>query len=506
MTDNIRNVAQPSRKSFLARLGIRAKNRRSLANDSPSPFSDNFSRATEAQSRSHSSHEQYPPSPPSFPPPLDEDGACHEPHGKHRGHYFRARGDDEHMFGPTVRPGATKPGDPVQEHKNGSDVLFEFLNRFDPRTSSLARMLVNTHPITASTAAYRYVINQSTEKPDSDIILRDLTDGRLGHAGVRLVAAPWAYLLFGDSFAKTKSRNQVHELIYRRSTCTCIICRIHLHHSNQEAERFSESTVSASTAALQRVHPDSAQAESVKRNPLPCIDDLRKLGATLTSRELPIGEVIRLNNPNSSKLQFEPDVRELFKSLAYSGPISHEALYRQVTTVGVDYYRHNKGKKNRKVFLCGELIRLPISIGVVKNSAYPMYYPELGSTYVLYKSQTMSIYFGQIQLEGNSIGSYISTGYVFIEYCKVNIILPFTICAYSNFCLYFDLSIVLQLLGYCARRTCFFIIVYCSATGAYLLLLLHCDVKLCSVNPASRFTLDLVRSVVLLRCFQTQRG
>lgn len=119
---------------------------------------------------------------------------------------------------------------------------------------------------------------------------------------------------------------------------------------------------------------------------------------------------MRLNYRASAKLKFTEDVRELFGQLAYTGPISHEEVYRKVTTVGVHYYLYNKGKKERKVYIQGELLRLPVDIGVVKLGTQPMYMPELGATFCIHRKQIMSVYVGEIVLEGNSLGSFIKTG------------------------------------------------------------------------------------------------
>lgn len=273
-------------------------------------------------------------------------------------------------------------------------------------------MLVNRNPISDNAAGYRYVVNQSTEQSDLAVILRDLTDGRLYRQGIRLVAAPWANLLFGDSFAPTGNRRQVHELVYRRSTCTCVICLINQHRANQALEESSGGSTT-STATLQRTSPESAMANFTLLYAMPIASELVKIGADLQTRELEIGNLVRLQSRNTAKLVFTEDIRQLFGNLAYTGPMSHEDLYRKVTTIGVNYYLYNKGKKSRKVYLQGDLVRLPIELGVVKCGAHAMYLKEIGSTYVLYKPQVMSVYIGTIVLEGNSLGSFISTNIKF---------------------------------------------------------------------------------------------
>lgn len=151
-------------------------------------------------------------------------------------------------------------------------------------------------------------------------------------------------------------------------------------------------------------------ANFVVKTRLPSLDALKLIGASSSSRELEIGTVVRLNYRASAKLKFTNDVKELFGHFAYTGPISHEEVYRRVTTIGVHYYLYNKGKKERKVYIQGELIRLPVQVGVVKLGTQPMYFDELGATFCLHRKQIMSIYVGEIVLEGNSLGSFIKTG------------------------------------------------------------------------------------------------
>lgn len=317
--------------------------------------------------------------------------------------------ESEHVFGETQAPGQNAPHGRKGAQKSGQQVLFDFVSRINPSSNSLAKMLSNRNPISDNSSGYRYVVNQSTEQSDLAIILRDLTDGRLYRSGVRLVAAPWANLLFGDSFAPNTSKRQLHELVYRRSSCTCIVCLIRQQRAQEQMEKQSNGSSTSSTATLTRTSPESAMANFTQPYTLPSKKDLVSIGGEASPRELEIGTLVRLQSRNTAKLEFTEDVRLLFGNMAYTGPLSHEKLYRDTTTIGVNYYMYNKGKKSRKVYLQGDLIRLPLEVGVVKNGAQAMYLKEVGSTYVLYKPQVMSIYIGTIVLEGNSIGSFIST-------------------------------------------------------------------------------------------------
>ena len=310
------------------------------------------------------------------------------------------------------------------EIRSGEEVLIKFLrNALGPKAQNLAVRLMNKTPITSS-SSFSYVIHQGTEESDIDIIRRDLTSGRLYSSGVRLLGGAWCNLILGDRFAPGAASRQRHELTYRRSSCSCIVCRVRAmqlarladsdarsqsEFSDGESTGISADVLSTmSTNSRTPVH--SAMANFVVPCRLPNKALLMAIGASSSSRELEIGSVVRLNYRASAKLKFTEDVRELFGHYAYTGPMSHEEVYRRVTTIGVHYYLYNKGKKERKVYIQGELIRLPIDVGVIKLGTQPMYMPELGATFCLHRKQIMSIYVGEIVLEGNSIGSFINTG------------------------------------------------------------------------------------------------
>lgn len=335
----------------------------------------------------------------------------------HAGHV-----EEDEYFGLTQHDDAARNSDLGK----GEVVLLQFLRKtLGPKAHNFAVRLMNKTPITSSTN-FTYVLHQGTEDSDLDIIRRDLTSGRLFSSGVKLIGGGWCNLLLGDRFTTSSSTRQRHELIYRRSSCTCIPCRVRnfemvreqrrrgtqdLHDSawDLDNDNISEE-VASSMGSARRTPTHSAMANFVVKCALPSPDALKGIGASSSSRELEIGTVVRLNYRASAKLKFTDDVRELFGHFAYTGPISHEEVYRRVTTIGVHYYLYNKGKKERKVYIQGELIRLPIQVGVVKLGTQPMYFDELGATFCLYRKQIMSIYVGEIVLEGNSLGSFIKTG------------------------------------------------------------------------------------------------
>lgn len=273
---------------------------------------------------------------------------------------------------------------------------------------------------------------------DMNIVIRDLLDAKLPYtADHELIASKWAVLLFGNKFShngRTSNRRTVrHILKYIRTTCTCLHCLIkHLDTQHQQSIHTTTTTTTPSlplsssssdipfstndTAPMQTAlcipnysvdgmttytSQTSAYANFVRAFSLPSIASLHSIGAVESDTLLQLGTIVRLQSRSASRLNFTDHMRSLFSHLSYSGPWSHETLYRNVTTIGVNYYQFNKGLKNRHVFIRGKRISLPIEMGIVKLGTRPLRLDELGSTHILYRRQIMHIYIGQIVLQGN---------------------------------------------------------------------------------------------------------
>eukprot|EP00737_Agarophyton_chilense_P004526 gb/GEZJ01005768.1/.p1 GENE.gb/GEZJ01005768.1/~~gb/GEZJ01005768.1/.p1 ORF type:complete len:564 (-),score=71.13 gb/GEZJ01005768.1/:447-2018(-) len=348
------------------------------------------------------------PSSPSLPFPLLPNSSRRKPPALRRRPHMRARppSSPDPVFGVEQQKEDHSP------RQDGEQVLIKFLrSTLGPKAQGIAVRLANKSPLT-SPSTFHYLISQGSEDEDVDTLRAQLMSGRLYSEGMRFAATAWANLLLGDRFYVANSR-QRHELVYRRSTCTCIICRIRaIGTADQQHPAPSCDDVSTISVPVQfaRTPSHSAMANFVVRCSLPDRISLSHIGASSSCKELEIGTVVRLNYRASAKLKLTDDVKELLGHLAYTGPISHEDMYRQVTTIGVHYYLYNKGKKERKVYIQGELVRLPINVGIIKLGTQPMYMPELGATFCLHRKQIMSIYVGEIVLEGNSVGSFIKTG------------------------------------------------------------------------------------------------
>lgn len=224
--------------------------------------------------------------------------------------------------------------------------------------------------------------------------------------GTKYMASAWACLLLGDKFIDGRSRKQVHELTYLRTSCTCLICLIRLKNTRPCEDPVSETDSGSVSSSISSYTPaNSAMANFVRAYNIPVAKEFASIGGLMSWRELEIGTILRLNSRAAAKLRFTEDMSHIFSHLAYTGPMTHEMLYRKVTTMGVNYYLYNKGKKERKVYLQGDLVQVPIEMGVVKLGTRPLCMDEVGAYYILYRKQVMKIYIGELVLEGNSFGS-----------------------------------------------------------------------------------------------------
>lgn len=258
---------------------------------------------------------------------------------------------------------------------------------------------------------------------DSSIVVRDLHQpNSLGASGQGIVVGTWPLLLFGENraLASRQSRGSPRHLLkYVRTSCTCLQCLTHQpslttrptfsstsHHKH--ALPFSQQTLAASFQSpsfgdpISYIPVSSAHANFVSLRELPQLSQLRELCCEETDTLYQIGTLVRLHSREGAKLSFMDSIKPFFKQLSYTGPLSHEEMYRKVTTIGVDYYQYNKGPKSRRVYIKGKQISVPIKLGIVKLGTRPLYFQEEDSKYILYRQQVVQIFTGQIVLEGNT--------------------------------------------------------------------------------------------------------
>lgn len=227
---------------------------------------------------------------------------------------------------------------------------------------------------------------------DLQIIARDLqTRCSTSLPRAREKPSQWVPLLLNSQ--KPVSVVGTFPLRYVRTSCTCLTCKA------------STALRSDRSDFIPYTRNSSALANFVRLTPLPHIEALRALSGQKSQAQLHVGTLVRLHSRSSAKFLFSPDLRQLFQHLAYTGPCSHENMYRSITTIGVNYYQNNKGHRERRVFLVGHVVKFSIRLGVVKLDNFPLCVDELGSRFVLYRSQRMHVYVGELALEGNSVGS-----------------------------------------------------------------------------------------------------
>lgn len=251
---------------------------------------------------------------------------------------------------------------------------------------------------------------------------RDLREASQADATGREIAmGKWAQFLFDESVtmgSRSGRGSPRHMLQYVRTSCTCLECVIN--QVRPSPRSISSSSCSKSREpSLQQTFPlpisppsianqipytpvSSALANFVHIKKLPDIKFFRQLQCEEKDTLYQIGTLVRLHSRAGAKLSFTTKVKPFFKRLSYTGPFSHEELYREITTIGVNYYQYNKGLKTRRVYIKGKQINVPVKLGLVKLGTKALYLDERESKYILYRQQTLQIFSGQIVLEGNT--------------------------------------------------------------------------------------------------------
>lgn len=144
----------------------------------------------------------------------------------------------------------------------------------------------------------------------------------------------------------------------------------------------------------------------ITRIALPITADLKRLGAAVTRENLHVGTLGRLQARSGARLAIAAGVRDLFGHPAFSGPVAMERVCCDVAAVGVDFYQCHRGAKQRKVYLHGEVVTLPLQMGVVQLGDQGAFRrEESGAEFVMFRQQVVTIVKGQLVLEGNTPAS-----------------------------------------------------------------------------------------------------
>lgn len=162
--------------------------------------------------------------------------------------------------------------------------------------------------------------------------------------------------------------------------------------------------------------PDSVPAEA--RNPaassvvdveLPSLSGMSLLeGVRAGTTQFLLGTLSRLHSRGSARLTLSSIMREFVGHAAHCGPVPLSEMLTTVLEFGKAHYRKHKGKRDRQVFIRGEMLKMPLPFCVVDVGATPLNTAEPGSVAVLAPAQEMNLVSGEIVLEG-SFGSTIDT-------------------------------------------------------------------------------------------------
>lgn len=209
----------------------------------------------------------------------------------------------------------------------------------------------------------------------------------MSHRNKRSELSPWPTLVLRELSASPGP------LKYVKTSCTCLVCVSATRGWGQVKKNITYTSHS------------SAFANFVQPQQMPTESFLLGMGGRAKHAQLHIGTLVRLHAHTGAKLLFVPETKPKFGHLAYIGPCSHETFYKSLISIGVNYYQYNRGPCERRVFIKGILITLPVRIGVVNLGTRALRLDEAGSRFVLYRSQQLSIYIGELVLEGNSKNS-----------------------------------------------------------------------------------------------------
>lgn len=162
-----------------------------------------------------------------------------------------------------------------------------------------------------------------------------------------------------------------------------------------------------------------ARAGPVERMPLPTVGEFESSSAckSVKKGELLIGEVSRLYARGAARFRFDDAIRNLFiTGSAYSGGTRVAALHSKVLGLALRAYNTGRCRQRvRNVYLTGSVVDMDLEIGVVKlmgNRPTVRNNHEEGAEALLYAAQTITVYTGNICIEGED-GSREDTGIPF---------------------------------------------------------------------------------------------
>lgn len=302
--------------------------------------------------------------------------------------------------------------------------------------------------------------------------VRSALEGRCWRKGGMFEGPDWGRLIVGPAFLEPGvgvKRRQVHCLEYVASVCGCLKCLVEEAETEmdvpsaddvlfvedcQEVKKVGEVSeervvrsdsvvatfadgVNAIAAAKGdgKVHggilgkgrdwsvgtgedeaPDSAPAEartraasSVVDVELPSLSGMSLLeGVRAATTQFQLGTLSRLHSRGSARLTLSSIMREFVGHAAHCGPVPLPEMITTVLEFGKAHYQTHQGKRERQVFIRGEMLKMPLPFCVVDVGATPLNTAEPGSVAVLAPAQEMNLISGEIVLEG-SFGSTIDT-------------------------------------------------------------------------------------------------
>jgi hypothetical protein len=135
--------------------------------------------------------------------------------------------------------------------------------------------------------------------------------------------------------------------------------------------------------------------------PLPRVHDFALLGDCVEHSKFEIGVVSKLSSRGGARFSLTGMMQSFLGHSAYAGPLGMTEMYISVIKFATAYYRQNKGKLERRVYIQGGLVRLPISTSFFVAGDTPHLSSEAGSKGILASTQLVHIFYGTLVLEGS---------------------------------------------------------------------------------------------------------
>lgn len=174
------------------------------------------------------------------------------------------------------------------------------------------------------------------------------------------------------------------------------------------AFRIVQST-SCRNSPMNQSHMRGVHLPAIQSCQLPDAAELTLLGAFMNKTvQYEIGTVNKLHSRSRSNFIFSETMQQFAVHAAYTGSKSFTELYSQILHFSRKHYDAHQGKRERRVYLRGEMhiFQIPLSVLLVERAPLNIY--EQNCCAIIAREQRVRLFHGTVVLEG-SYGSFITT-------------------------------------------------------------------------------------------------